>query len=435
MALKDEILAMIASKIEGQGSAIDAGSALPGILRGLLNRIDEVEGEIPLDAIHGDGLKSIIVLSKSDYDGLTTKDAETLYIVKKQASQEAPVYYMICLGDDKIVDSTPEVGSEAVSVVVRGCEWVSDSENRNAAVAGGKVIVKTFNPATKETKEDEYTIPASGIVEVAIPHRLVYQVHSEVEGLAASFRLVFTSCQDTRTIALWNTSIGVFKYGYNWATKEGVYRGFPFLAKDGSLSEDDANNDWDVHDDEENAEEAGWAGIAIATATSSFLVAPGALALDDNDDPVGLTWSKQAFCKGVPGLPNLYDIYGSEWQDKAKEDFDGGLNTAKIFASFPTAEAATFCAEVAAGLDEYYKNFYLGSAGEMFALYQNREAYASIQEDYTDCPELGTRSYWSSSVYDRWNAALVRFDDGNVGSDYMSSHRYVLALSAFQFDY
>lgn len=33
---KEQILAEIAAKIDGQGSAIDAGSALPGILRGIL---------------------------------------------------------------------------------------------------------------------------------------------------------------------------------------------------------------------------------------------------------------------------------------------------------------------------------------------------------------------------------------------------------------
>lgn len=36
---KEQILAEIAAKIDGQGSAIDAGSALPGILRGILDLI------------------------------------------------------------------------------------------------------------------------------------------------------------------------------------------------------------------------------------------------------------------------------------------------------------------------------------------------------------------------------------------------------------
>ena len=38
---KQQILAEIAAKIDGQGSAIDAGSALPGILRGILDLIPE----------------------------------------------------------------------------------------------------------------------------------------------------------------------------------------------------------------------------------------------------------------------------------------------------------------------------------------------------------------------------------------------------------
>lgn len=36
---KQQIIAEIAAKIDGQGSAIDAGSALPGILRGILDLI------------------------------------------------------------------------------------------------------------------------------------------------------------------------------------------------------------------------------------------------------------------------------------------------------------------------------------------------------------------------------------------------------------
>lgn len=36
---KDEILALVASKIEGQGNQIDAGSTLPAILRGIIDLI------------------------------------------------------------------------------------------------------------------------------------------------------------------------------------------------------------------------------------------------------------------------------------------------------------------------------------------------------------------------------------------------------------
>ena len=336
---------------------------------------------------------------------------------------------------DSIIEKTPDTGDEGVTVVVRGCEYVSDTENADAAVVGGKVVVKLLNPETKEISVEEFEIPASGLITFPVPHGYIYQVHSEVEGLAASTRLVFTSSQEARTIYLWNTSIGVYKFGYNWAMKDDRYRGFPFLVADGSVDTDSAPTDWDIHEDEENADEASFAGILVATASTSFIITPGALHVDSNGDAEGISWSRRAFGKGVPGIPKLYEEDPENWQADAKKDFDGGLNTALILAADPTAEAASFCAELAAAQDVYYNNFYLGGAGEMFALYENREAYAAIQEDYTDCPALGTLFYWSSSVYDRWSAASVNFGNGNVGSNYMSYDDYVLALSAFQFDY
>ena len=412
---KEQIHAEISAKIEGQGSAIDAGSALPSILRGILD-IAEAGANVQSDYTQDDS-------TKPDY----IKNKPALKPVATSGSYDD-------LTDKPTIPASP--GTESVSVVVRGCKYVSDSVNEDAPVAGGKVVAKVFNPATKETAVSEYPIPATGIVTLTVPHGCVYQVHSEVTGLSASFRLVFTSCQTSRIIALWNTSLGVYKYGYQFANDgEDHYRGFPFLATDGTLSTDDAASEWDLQEGE-SGEESGWAGIAVCTAASSFLVAPGSLALDDNENPKGIVWSKQAFCKGVPGLPNLYELYGDDWQDYAKADFDGGLNYSKILASFPTADAATFCAELAAIQSEYYKNYYLGSAGEMFALYENREAYAAIQEDYTDCPALGTLYYWSSSVSDRWRAVGVLFYDGHVYYDRMNYGSYsVLALSAFQFDY
>lgn len=334
-----------------------------------------------------------------------------------------------------ILAGVPLGGDESVSVIVRGCKYVDDTTNEDAPVVGGKVIVKTFDPVTKETAAQEFEIPASGLVVFPVRHGLVYQVHSEVEGLAASTRLVFTSSQDARTIYLWNTSIGVYKFGYNWAVKDDRYRGFPFLVADGAVTTDNAPTDWDIHDDEKNAEEANFAGILVATASTSFIITPGALHVDGNGDAEGISWSRRAFGKGVPGIPKLYEEDPENWQADAKKDFDGGLNTALILAADPTAEAASFCAELAAAQDVYYNNFYLGGAGEMFALYENREAYAAIQEDYTDCPALGTLYYWSSSVYGRRYACIVYFDLGSVGYGYMGDDDYVLALSAFQFDY
>ena len=329
-----------------------------------------------------------------------------------------------------ILEGVPLGGDEQVSVIVRGCKYVDDTTNEDAPVVGGKVIVKTFDPVTKETASEEFEIPASGLVVFPVRHGLICQVHSEVEGLAASTRLVFTSSTEARTIYLWNTSIGVFKAGHNFAARDGNYRGFVYLAKNGA--EESGANVWDIHEDEEDAGEATWDGILVATAKFSGIVVPGSLSKDQSGNPLSLVWSKRALGKGVAGLPF---VNGDGWQDKAKEDFDGPLNTAKILAAYPDAPAAAFCDEVSGAQEYYYTDGYLGAAGEMFALYENREAYAAIQTDYADCPELGTLYYWSSSVFDRWNACDVNFNDGDVFNDYMDTTDYVLALSAFHLNY
>lgn len=329
-----------------------------------------------------------------------------------------------------ILAGVPLGGDEQVSVIVRGCKYVDDTTNEDAPVVGGKVIVKTFDPVTKETASEEFEIPASGLVVFPVRHGLVYQVHSEVEGLAASTRLVFTSSMETRIIYLWNTSIGVFKAGHNFAQRGENIRGFVYLAKDGTESEGACT--WDIHEDEEDLGEQTWDGILVATAKFSGIVVPGSLSKDDSNNPLPLEWSKRALGKGVAGLPF---INGDGWQDKAKEDFDGPLNTAKILAAYPGAPAAAFCDEVSGTQEYYYTDGYLAAAGEMFALYENREAYAAIQADYDDCPELGTLWYWSSSVFDRWNACRVSFNNGSVSHDSMNLTYDVLALSAFHLNY
>lgn len=329
-----------------------------------------------------------------------------------------------------ILAGVPLGGDESVSVIVRGCKYVDDTTNEDAPVVGGKVIVKTFDPVTKETAAEEFEIPASGLVVFPVRHGLICQVHSEVEGLAASTRLVFTSSTEARTVYLWNTSIGVFKAGHNFAERDGNYRGFVYLAKDGS--EDAGANTWDIHEDEEDAGEQTWDGILVATAKFSGIVVPGSFSKDDSDNPLQLVLSKRALGKGVAGFPF---INGDGWQDKAKEDFDGPLNTAKILAAYPDAPAAAFCDKVSGTQGHYYTDGYLAAAGEMFALYENREAYAAIQAGYGDCPELGTRMYWSSSVFNRWGACLVSFGSGSVGNYDMYLTYYVLALSAFHLNY
>ncbi len=56
---KEQILALISSKVEGQGNQIDAGSTLPAILRGIMDLIPEVPEPVAALMVQSEGNTTI----------------------------------------------------------------------------------------------------------------------------------------------------------------------------------------------------------------------------------------------------------------------------------------------------------------------------------------------------------------------------------------
>ena len=331
-------------------------------------------------------------------------------------------------------------GSEHVTVKIRGCVWdEDDSVNKAASVTGGKVIIKSWNPATSENRPDrEITIPApvsghkESVVEFDIQHGLHYQVHSEKSGLGASFRLVFTSSLEEREVFLWNLSIGVFNFGFNAlmnSDTDEFDRVIPIICPDGSTDLSELQ-DWDVDDDAYSDDGGYSSGILVSAANYSFLL--GSVNKSDST----LAWSKMNYGRNVPCLEEYYETNGHDYSaavDAAKEDYDGAINTDKIVNALAEAPAAYFCVSST----NYMSQRYLPSIGELNAIYLNKSSINSVNSDAEITADIDNNYYWSSCAYDRGSAFYESMDDGNVGSGnkYGGSIYYVLAVSAFLYYY
>lgn len=332
--------------------------------------------------------------------------------------------------------------SEHVVVKIRGCEWDADNEtDKSASVTGGKVIVKAFNPATAENLPvQEYAIPAptagekASIVELDIQHGLHYQIHSEVDGLGASFRLVFTSSLESREVFLWNCSLGVWKARNSWMYNDDLHDGggayarvVPVFGPNGAAL--GGIVDWDNYDGS-YSDESATDCVLLSTANASFLLAPNYKSSEN------LAWSKMNYGRNVPGLEEFYETVGQDYtaaQELAKADFDGALNSDKILDAISEAPAAQFATES----NDYNFVKDLPAAGALFLIYQNKAAINTIITDIgnNNLPQIDNNYYWSSSACSRRDPWNVHMDNGGVYSDNEGSENSVLALSAFHFYY
>ena len=330
--------------------------------------------------------------------------------------------------------------SEHVVVKIRGCEWDADAEiNKSASVTGGKVIVKAFNPATAENLPvQEYAIPApaagekASIVELDIQHGLHYQIHSEVEGLGASFRLVFTSSLESREVFLWNCSLGVWAAYNVWMYNDDLYDGnggytrvIPVFGPNST----DPDTAWDDYDDS-YVDDSSPVCVLLSTANASFLLAPNYKSSEK------LAWSKMNYGRNIPGLEEFYETAGQDYtaaQELAKADFDGALNSDKILDALNEAPAAQFATES----DDFNFVKDLPAAGELFLIFQNKAAINTIITDIgnNNLPQIDNDYYWSSSASSRLRAWRLYMDNGNMNGGNERGQNSVLALSAFHFYY
>lgn len=329
---------------------------------------------------------------------------------------------------------------EHVKVVCRAASGTEDQMQR-VSTEGGKVHVKRFFPSTCEEVEEEFTIPANGVVELDIPYGWHYQIHSTLTGYGASFRLTFTACTPLRWAHLWNLEIGTYLFGTATLVAEdsegtGYRRLIPGISTDGTFHTfagwdvDNGNSDdYDgaviEADSESDDDDPQARGIAVISADVSVLIESGAKADETK------YWSKQNFGRSVPGLKEYYTI-GNYKEAKAavSVDYDGNLNTDKILDVLQDCPAALFACQS----PDYQAQRYLPSVGELSLLYTNKAAYNAIQA-YYDVPALDTNWYWSSCANSTdycWGVGMGNGDVGNDGKDYAN---YVLAASAFKYNY
>ena len=334
--------------------------------------------------------------------------------------------------------------TETVRVVIRGISGYDDTIQR-VSMAGGTLEVELFCPATAECKIEYYDIPSDGVVELKIPFGWHYSVCSKKPGIGASFRVSYVACQTyVRWIHLWNLTLGVYKFGCTslWSDTVELGRVAPILMSTGDLDPSDFDN-WDVGNgtdddweerngmndvEDEYVEETSSIGIVVSTADASFLVCEGAKSSET------LVWSKQAFNRTIPGLEEMYVSNSNDddlAQSAAKADYNGNLNTSKIVAFLSDCPAVKFASDN----ENYQAQRYLPSAGELYVLYQNKAAFNAIQADYTDIDAIDTSYYWSSSACSPVVSWGVGMANGRVGNGDRYISRYVLAFSAFTYNY
>lgn len=330
-------------------------------------------------------------------------------------------------------------GKEKAIIVCRAASSKGADMHR-VSTKGGIVHIKMFNPSTCEELNQEYLIPKSGVLEVEIPYGYHYQVYSTLEGYGASFRLTFTACTPKRYAHLWNFEIGTYAFGTVVLSTEddSAQRLIPQISTDGtfgSFSAWDAGNG-DSYDyngiteigEEHNYDKSQLQGIVVSAADCSVLIMADAKSLQTK------YWSKQNYGRSVPGLEEYYETYNHNYEEAqaaASLDFDGNLNTDKVLSALIDCPAALFACQSGS----YQAQRYLPGAGELKALYDNKEAYNNIQADLGSVPALDSNWYWSSCAYSVKRCWYVSFGNGDVNFSAKYREYDVLAASAFTYNY
>lgn len=119
---KQQILAEIAAKIDGQGSAIDAGSALPGILRGILDLIPEGPSHVAPEPMIR------IIIEESIAEAKTRSEMALLLGITEEELDELPNQLII---GQKGVERGYELTRTLVDIYDEGWDVVFGSLGEN----------------------------------------------------------------------------------------------------------------------------------------------------------------------------------------------------------------------------------------------------------------------------------------------------------------
>lgn len=360
---------------------------------------------------------------------------------------------------DEVVETLGEIPREHVRVKVRA----TDDGVTEVETAGGIVRLDVFAVGgfpCYALPRQELTVGADGTVEFDVPWGCKYAVSSHVEGLGASFQLVFDAVAESRDVKLWNFPIGVWALGHTdigLAADEEEGRpseswyAIPFITErfTDDLTEYDDARLWAVDEDRGEWEEGSWyIGILVSTVDSTFAIS------QMNKAENVMTWCDSRDRNTVFPLMDYAGIDRNsadfDWgvaYEKARNDFDGNMNTAKLLAASPNHTAARYCAAMEADYDEVR---WLPSAGQLYLMTLNANAINELMDqgmsfgmDFQKLPyrngktwvfPCGDQYWWSSSVMDKLCSWVVNC----YGYFYYYDRDYsddVRAVSAFHFEY
>ena len=353
----------------------------------------------------------------------------------------------------EVVDVLGEIPREHVTVKVRGYDGTA-----GVSGAGATVWLDVFNtkgyPCVAFARQ-ELTCDENGVVEFDVPHGFKYAVFSQIAGLGASFQIVNTANSESRGIHLWNLPIGIniLYYCAIWQ-EDDTYRVAPYVT-DTVITEwtdeESAALSWDITPDtEEYQEDSGILGVLVSTAETSFVLTPDSLSKER------MTWcSNRDFGTLIGCMPQINNVGTDEtWEDcqnRARADYDGNMNTAKILDFCHEATAANFCANKSPWT--WDEQSFLPSAGQAYIMWLNRTAINSAMQQLIDANEdsyqllpyenekgqwqypNGSYEYWwTSTIYDLTCSWVVRYS-GYVSDNDSGNPNDVRAVSAFHFEY
>lgn len=369
----------------------------------------------------------------------------------------------------EVVETLGEIPREHVKVTVRGYDGTGGVSGASATVWLDMFAVGGF--PTHAVPRQELTTDENGVVEFDVPLGYKYAVSSHIDGLGASFQLVFDAVAETRTVNLWNFPVGVWALGHTdvalYADEDAGreydrYRAIPFITE--SFTDDIEGDyglevmEWDIDSEAGECSEGGWyIGILVSTVDTTFAIGTNNLSdksmewCDSRDRNTLFPLLDYAVEK------RAYDIDWETATEKARQDMDGNMNTAKILAFSPTHTAARWAAGSPSDYDEQR---FLPSAGQLYIMWLNRTAINTLAQQTIDVlgwdnyyllPYQGNKGgwilpnkdangnsrneyWWSSSVVDSLCSWVVDYN-GYININNRNLTNDVRAVSAFHFEY
>lgn len=355
----------------------------------------------------------------------------------------------------EVVETLGEIPREHVRVKVRGYDGQGGVSGAGATVWLDVFHTKGY-PCVSFPRQ-ELTADADGVVEFDVPHGFKYAVSSHIDGLGASFQIIGSAANTRRKIELWNMPIGVMAFGYSDicldTDEESIYREVPFVTN--SISDDSSDYqqdaEWDIDTDKgEYSDGYDLIGVLVSTADTTFAITPNSMSEEK------MTWCKVRDYGTL--VANINPINnkdtGETWeecQNRARTDYDGNMNTAKILDFCQEPTAALFC-----GTSDYMftEQRFLPSAGQLAIMQLNNKPINAIMTALNNArgdtaykllpyqndkgqwqnPNGHWEYWWSSTIYDEYCSWVVD-DDGFVYGNFRYNTNDVRAVSAFHFEY